>query len=209
MIPVLDVIPSRRAPLVTLGLIVVCGGIHLTGTLHGATTDAWLSPNGGRVGTFSPARVLLGLFRHDAWLPLVANLLFLWLFGENVEDRLGRVRFACLYLGAGLAAGAVSSIVPGHGSSLGAHAAVSGVLGAYVVLFPHSRVLTLVPLPGLFDLVEVSVISLAAVWFLLQLVLARGGLALLANVAGFGAGAVLVVLAGGRGRRDRYWVEHA
>ena len=207
MIPVQDVIPSRRVPIVTLGLIVVCGGIHLAGALRGATIEAWLGYGGVGSASFSPARALLAMFHHDRWPTLVANLLFLWLFGANVEDRLGRVRFAVLYLGAGLAAAGAPFLAPAHDMPVGAHGAVAGVLGAYVVLFPHSRVLTLVPLPGLFDLVEVSVVSLLAAWFLLQLVLALGGAALLANAAGFVAGAALVVLGGGRARRDAYWTE--
>lgn len=203
MIPVRDVIPSRRAPIVTIALILVAVLVHASGALDGPTGRAWLERSG-----FSPARAILGLFRHDGWLSLAVVLVFLWIFGENVEDRLGRVRFALLFAGAGLAAAAAHAAVPVlPGSAPGASGAVAGVLGAYLVLFPRSRVLLFVPLPGVADAVEVPVVPMMLVWLLIQLTLSFGapGLALVINVAGFLAGAGLVLALGGPARKSEYW----
>ena len=149
------------------------------------------------------------MFLHGGLLHLAGNMLFLWIFGDNVEDALGHGRFLLLYLGSGVLAAllqgviAPSSLVP----MVGASGAIAGVLGAYFVLYPHARVVTLVPLFFLFPLVEVPAFLFLLLWFLLQfwqgsaaLVTsgkagaAAGGVAWWAHVGGFVAGIGLLAL---------------
>ncbi len=208
MIPIRDVIPSRHPPVVTLGLIVVFTGIHVAGLLGGPPFEAWIGPPAG--AGFSPARALLALVHHDGGLALVVSILFLWLFGESVEDRLGGARFGLLFAVCGLAAAAATEVLPrAWAAGTGPAGAVAGVIGAYAVLFPKSRMLLLVPLPFFFDFVETPAVHLMLAWLIVQLALAFGAPehVLLVNLTGAAAGAGLVVLLGGRGRRDRYWAE--
>jgi len=142
------------------------------------------------------------------------NMLYLWIFGDNVEDRLGHVRFLFFYLFAGIAAALLQiffnpfSTVP----MIGASGAIAGVMGAYFVLYPQSRVLTVVFLLIIFDVVEIPAIFFLGIWFVMQLlngvgsigVSMGGGTAFWAHVGGF----VVGVLAGvGLRRRDRRWHE--
>lgn len=210
MIPVGDVIPSRRTPVVTLGLIVVFAGIHVVGVLGAPVFDAWVgqpTPSG-----FSPARALLSLAHHESWPSLIASLLFLWLFGGSVEDRLGGPRFALLFAASGLAAAAATEALPrAWAVGSGPAGAIAGVIGAYAVLFPKSRMLLLVPLPFFFDLIETPAVHLMLAWLIVQLALSFGApeRVVLVNLAGFACGAALVVLLGGPRLRDRYWAEKA
>ena len=136
MIPVRDVIPSRRAPVVTVALIGANLAVFLALPAHGLAA--------GRSGL---AVAVAALLYHPTWPHLALGLLMLWIFGENVEDRLGRARFAGLYaVSAAVGFTARALVLPGLAS--GAAGAVAGVVGAYLVLFPHSRVLLLVPLPS-------------------------------------------------------------
>jgi membrane associated rhomboid family serine protease len=152
---------------------------------------------------------------HGDWLHFLGNMLFLWIFGDNVEDRLGHLRYVVFYLLCGAAAVAAhvymnpASTVP----TIGASGAIAGVMGAYFVLYPHSRVLALVPLFIIWEIVEVPAILFLGLWFLMQFVLGvgstalrtgteAGGVAFWAHVAGFLAGmaAVLVLKKPSRAR---------
>lgn len=153
--------------------------------------------------------LLVSMFLHGGWLHIAGNMLYLWIFGNNVEDRLGRFAFLTFYLLGGLAAtGLQMSFDPGSViPSLGASGAIGAVLGAYLVLFPHARVTTLVMF------IFISVIQLPAVlvlgaWFVLQLFsgvgqigqVSAGGVAYWAHVGGFAFGALAALLFF-RGRR--------
>ena len=142
------------------------------------------------------------IFMHGGWLHIVGNMLFLWIFGNNVEDRMGRWRYALFYLVCGVIAALTqlatdpSSGVP----NIGASGAIAGVLGAYIVLYPRARVLTAITLLVFFAIVEVPAVLLLGAWFLLQVLdgsrRARrgrpGGVAYFAHVGGFAAGLLLV-----------------
>jgi membrane associated rhomboid family serine protease len=166
------------------------------------------------VRTFSDkevyASVLFGMFLHAGWLHLLGNMLYLWVFGNNVEDRFGHLRFLAFYLLTGAIA-TLAFAVP-NASSLstlvGASGAIAGVLGSYLVLFPGARVTVLVPF--LFFLpVRLPALIVLGLWFLLQLgelrvaSMAGGGIAYLAHVAGFVAGVGLTVALRGPGRPPR------
>ncbi len=147
------------------------------------------------------------MFLHGSWSHVIGNMWFLWIFGDNVEDRMGHGRFIAFYLlcGIGAALGHVavesSSTLP----TIGASGAIAGVMGAYFVLYPRSRVLTLIPLIIIWEIVELPAIFLLGFWFLMQLFSAgaiavtsstagSGGIAFVAHIAGFLIGAAGVFL---------------
>lgn len=159
--------------------------------------DAW-----GRtvyyLRTVSPPLTLLrSLFMHGGWWHLLGNMLFLWIFGNNVEDRLGRVRFLCFYLLCGIGASLVH--VAFHSDSLvpviGASGAVSAVMGAYMVLYPTARVRTLVFIVLFFTFVDIPAAVFLVIWFVSQFFIASSsGIAWLAHVGGFALGMLLLGL---------------
>ena len=144
--------------------------------------------------------VLTSMFLHGGILHLLGNMLYLWIFGDNVEDAMGSVRFLAFYLLCGIVA-ALAQIAIGPGSSIpmvGASGAIAGILAAYLMLFPKSRVLTLVPLFFFLRLVAVPAVFLLGFWFLWQVIAgvgsfgSSGGVAFFAHIGGFIAGLFLV-----------------
>lgn len=202
MIPLRDVIPSRSRPVVTVTLIVLnvlAFGYELS--LPEATLPTFMRTWGLVPGAFQAHTLLTSLFLHGSWSHLIGNLWYLWIFGDNVEDRCGHGRFLVFYLLTGIVASVGQMLL--HPTSLlptiGASGAIAGVLGAYAVLYPHSRVLTLLPLIIYWDIIELPAVFLLGGWFLLQLISATsvgtsagmdGGIAFMAHVAGFVAGAL-------------------
>jgi rhomboid family protein len=153
------------------------------------------------------------MFMHGGWLHIAGNMLFLWVFGNNVEDRLGRVKFLLFYLLAGLIAVFTQALIDTGSTAptIGASGAIAGVLGAYAVLFPRARVLTLIFIIFFVTLVEIPALILLALWFILQFIPALGqvavgsgggqGVAYFAHVGGFVFGlAVAAFLVRTRGR---------
>jgi membrane associated rhomboid family serine protease len=170
----------------------------------------------GLVCTTDPGRqyshLLSSMFLHGSWMHLIGNMWFLWLFGNNVEDSMGRLRFVGFYLLSGLAA-AVGQIMTSPSSVLpmvGASGAISGVMGAYLILYPRVRVYVLVPIVIFFTSIALPAWMMLGYWFLLQLVSGLlssndvGGVAVWAHVAGFVAGVVMVKLF----VRDEYVAAH-
>ena len=203
MIPLRDVIPSRTFPLLTISIITLNGiGWIYELTLSRRELMMFLATFGVVPANFSWLTVVTSMFLHGSWSHVLGNMWFLWIFGDNVEDRMGRVRFLVFYLLCGTAAalGQVwidpDSMLP----TIGASGAIAGVMGAYFVLYPHSRVLTLIPLLFYVDIVEIPALFLLGFWFLLQLVSAgaiavtahsqQGGVAFMAHVAGFLSGVI-------------------
>ena len=148
--------------------------------------------------------VLFSTFLHAGFLHIAGNMLFLWVFGNNVEDFLGKVKFVLFYLAGGIAAGfahvatnleGVNSLLP----AVGASGAVAAVMGAYLVLFPRARVNTLVPLFFIFTVVRLSAWIVLVVWFVFQFFTSPNeGVAWMAHVGGFVFGAIAIFLLGGR-----------
>lgn len=155
------------------------------------------------------------MFMHGGFLHIAGNMLFLWVFGNNIEDRLGRVKFLIFYVLAGLIAVYTQAVIDPSSTAptIGASGAIAGVLGAYALLYPHARVLTLIFIIFFVTLVEIPALILLAVWFILQFVPALGqvavetgggqGVAYFAHVGGFVFGlAVAAVILTVTGRRD-------
>jgi membrane associated rhomboid family serine protease len=161
------------------------------------------------------AAVFVAMFLHGGWLHIAGNMLFLWVFGDNVEDRIGHAPFLLFYLFCGVvaAAGQIAvgpqSVIP----TLGASGAIAGVLGAYLVMFPTRRVDSLVPILFIFTLLPIPAVVVLGFWFVLQLVSGltqvaqhvNGGVAFFAHVAGFAAGVVLALLFFPKERARRRW----
>lgn len=135
---------------------------------------------------------------------IIGNMWFLWIFGDNVEDVLGRGRYLIFYLACGVAAALAQTLISPDSRvpMIGASGAIAGVMGAYLVKFPHARVVTLIPIIIFFTTLEVPAVLMLAYWFILQLFsgigsigdmhLAKGGVAFFAHVGGFVAGMVLI-----------------
>jgi membrane associated rhomboid family serine protease len=216
VIPIRDTIRSRTAPVMTVALIVVNVLVFLHEIALGPYIERFVYAYGLIPRRFvywpgnplDPLRFLplfTSMFWHGGWLHLIGNMLYLWIFGDNVEDRLGHFRFLIFYLVAGTAAG-ITHVVLSPTSNLptvGASGAIAGVLGAYLVTFPRSRILTLVPIIIFPWFVEIPAVVYLVFWFLMQLLegvgtlgapVETGGVAVWAHVGGFVAGVVLVKL---------------
>jgi len=207
MIPLRDVIPSRTRPVVTVALIALNALVFLRQLgLDAELGQAFVFQFGLVPAEFSWVNVFTSMFVHGGLMHVGGNMLYLWIFGDNVEDRMGHGRFLVFYLLAGIGAAlaqtfaAPDSPVP----MVGASGAIAGVMGAYFVLYPKSRVLTLIPFPVM--VVEIPAVYFLGIWFVMQFVngLASqaqaagsemaGGVAFWAHAAGFGVGAALVFL---------------
>src|SRR5437870_6118175 len=147
MIPLRDIIPSRPTPFVTIGLIALNVLVFLFELSLGRGVEAFTLYFGLVPADFAWLNVFTSMFVHGGFLHIGGNMLYLWIFGDNVEDRMGHGRFLVFYLLCGIAAALAQtianpdSIVP----MVGASGAIAGVMGAYFVLYPRSRILTLVP----------------------------------------------------------------
>ena len=241
MIPLRDDVPSRTFPIVNYTLIALNAlafaielgmGAELERFFYRAAVvpalftgpDRSLGPLEVVTTTIDPSlgsRVLISMFLHGGWAHIIGNMLYLWIFGDNVEDRMGHGRYLGFYLLCGWAASYAhvwsdpASRIP----SLGASGAIAGVLAAYLTLYPHARVVTLLPLGFFTQLVKIPAVFFLAIWFLQQFVsgalslAARtaqtGGVAWFAHIGGFVAGLALVWLFRDERRRppnrDTWW----
>jgi membrane associated rhomboid family serine protease len=171
MFPVSDVIPSPTRPVVTIALIlVISGAFALQLQLDDASLERLVDRYGVSADAVSAGRLVVGLFLHAGWIHVVVNVWYLWLFGPNVERAFGRVRFLVFYIGAGVLATLVQVLGPAFSAPLiGASGAVAAVLGAYFVLYPQSRLLTLFFTILHLDLIEIPAVAFVGMWFVLQL----------------------------------------
>ena len=229
MIPYHDENETQRTPVITfilIGLCVfawifvqgagasetlaasVCNLGLIPGELTGAASPGARFPMGeGLVCALDPGmqttNIITSMFLHGSWMHLIGNMWFLWLFGNNIEDSMTRPRFVAFYLLSGLAA-ALLQVVFDPGSVIpmvGASGAISGVMGAYLVLYPRIRVFTFVPLGFFMTSVALPAWVMLIYWAVLQLVggftsigVKEGGVAFWAHIGGFVAGVVLVKL---------------
>ena len=234
MIPLKDNIPTDRLPFVTIGLILANVVVYLLAVAHGGSIISGpdeaeivrygavpfaLTHSGVRCAVISATRygcghhlpglpawetVFTGMFLHASILHIAGNMLFLWIFGNNVEDVMGRARFLGFYLLGGVAALALQTAVdPGSAApTVGASGAIAAVLGGYIVLFPRARVLTLVFIIFFFGVIELPALVMLGLWFAEQALFGAvgltdptgggGGVAYFAHVGGFAFGLLTV-----------------
>ncbi|HEV8679452.1 MAG TPA: rhomboid family intramembrane serine protease [Stellaceae bacterium] len=213
-LPLYDDNPIREAPVVTFALIGMCIGAFLWQLGQDEETVAFqygmvpavlfgyahLSPRLAAIPAW--ATIFTSMFLHGGWLHLGGNLLFLWIFGNNVEDLLGRVRYLLLYLSSGVAAALVQALSApeSHVPMLGASGAVAGVLGAYLMTYPRANVHCFVWIVIFFWIMTVPAWILLGLWFAMQLLSGLAsdpdspGVAFWAHVGGFATGIVLFLL---------------
>src|SRR5438093_1404251 len=153
--------------------------------------------------------LITSMFLHGGWLHLGGNMLYLWIFGDNIEDRLGHVKYAVFYLLCGTIATLSHAVVnpASRMPAIGASGAIAGVLGAYLILFPRARVTTLIPIFVFITVRELPAVLVLGLWFVLQFFVgvasigvpeeSAGGVAYFAHIGGFVAGMLLVMLMGG------------
>jgi membrane associated rhomboid family serine protease len=218
MIPLRDIIPSRTTPYITVTIIILNTlAWFYELSVPNDVLPTFLQVYGVVPATFHASTLVTSMFLHGGWMHVIGNMWYLWIFGDNVEDRLGHGRFIVFYLLCGIVA-AFGQILIDPTSTLptiGASGAIAGVMGAYFVLYPQSRVLTLVTLIIFWEVIEMPAIILLGFWFLMQLFSAGaiavtastggGGVAFMAHVAGFITGIVGVFVFRQRQRTEQYW----
>ncbi len=218
MFPISDVIPSRTRPVVTVGLIVVntLAYIYQLQLEHGPL-QSLVYEFGVIPARFSYGDVITSMFLHADFLHFVGNMVFLWIFGDNVEDRLGHIGYLVFYLVCGTLA-AIAQVAANPASlvpMIGASGAIAGVMGAYFLVYPRSRILTAVFVLLFLDIIEIPAIFFLGVWFLLQVLhgamandIEGGGVAFWAHAAGFVTGALAGLYIKARDRNNQeYWKE--
>ena len=215
MIPVRDEIKTQRIPYVNYALIAINIIVFMTMVFNPHKIDSIVMQN-----ALIPAEVtqnfslsviknfFTAMFLHAGWLHLISNMLYLWIFGDNIEDRLGHLGYLLFYLGSGVFASILhvvfnaNSVVP----SLGASGAIAGVLGAYLVFYPNSRVYTFIPFGFFMRLRPLPSILVLGLWFVTQIFsglgslasTAQGGVAYWAHIGGFVFGLALGYVLKGR-----------
>ncbi|MFZ2620798.1 MAG: rhomboid family intramembrane serine protease [Alphaproteobacteria bacterium] len=229
MIPLYDHNPRHRLPLLTLVFIAICVLVFMhQASLGGLGNHAFLLAY-----AFIPARLFTGaevdmadvlaapaspsftllssMFMHGSWMHLGGNMLYLWTFGDNVENRLGLVRFGIFYVLCGLAAALTQGLIDPTSQipMVGASGAISGVLGAYLVLFPKAPVAVLIPQMGVQNMSAATVLGM---WFVYQAMASfgslgqtGGGVAFFAHVGGFVAGWALIRFFAPKPQRTGLW----
>jgi rhomboid family protein len=227
MLPLKDDVPSQSFPLITVLLIAA----NVAAFLYQASLEAGTGGTGRAatafvmefgavpcrltglcVGDDSPAPVVTvftSMFLHGGLFHIAGNMLYLWIFGDNVEDTLGHLRFLALYILSGVGAAAAQTLMgPGsHVPMIGASGAISGVLGAYLFLFPHASVLTLITFGFFIRFVQVPAVIVLGFWIVVQVLSGflsygaaakgaedGGGVAWFAHIGGFVAGLMLLFL---------------
>jgi membrane associated rhomboid family serine protease len=222
MFPLRDTQPSYSRPFVTITLIV----LNLMVFLFEISLDPWsrnafVATYGLVPEHFSVINLITSAFLHGGWMHVLGNMWFLWIFGDNIEDILGHWKYLIFYLACAAVAGITQSILTTDPRvpMVGASGAIAGVMGAYVIKFPHARILSLVTIIFFFTTVEVPAWVMLIFWFVTQFFngvgtiayshASQGGVAFFAHVGGFVAGALLISTMGTKKlyskRRDLYW----
>ena len=223
MIPLRDDNPTILTPVITVGLIALCTlsffwqlslGVHAEAMIQSlgvvpAVLFGKQSMPAGLAPMPATLTIVTSMFLHGGWMHLIGNMLYLWIFGNNVEDSMGHGRFLAFYLVCGAVA-VLAQALPAPDSTIpmiGASGAISGVLGAYLLLYPHARVLVLIPLGFFSRLIYLPAMVVLGFWFLLQLLStlladpSQPGVAFGAHAGGFVAGMLLIPLFKRRGIR--------
>ncbi len=214
MLPFKDNIPSRRVPFITWGLIGVNVIVFIFELMEGANLDQvffqfGMVPAYVTAGLYGPryeiVPFLTSMFMHAGWLHIAGNMLYLYIFGDNVEDRMGHVLFLFFYLLSGVGAGLLHLATDPHSMvpTVGASGAIAGVMGAYLVLYPKARVRSVVILVYFIRIMDIPAIVFLGFWFVLQFFsgvaslggTSGGGVAFWAHVGGFVVGIVGGLLA--------------
>ena len=227
MIPLRDENPSRTTPVVTRAIIALNVAVFAYQLLLGPGLTSFVNTYalvparlaGGFAGSTplipALATLVTSMFLHGGWLHLIGNMWYLWIFGDNVEDRLGHATYLAFYVVAGLASGLLHTALQTASTTptVGASGAIAGVLGAYVVLYPRARVITLFPIVFFFPVVPIAAVFYLGFWFILQIFSgalslaygASGGVAWWGHIGGFAFGLLVGAVSRARGPRLPEW----
>jgi len=217
MFPLADHLPRRTTPVINYLLIAanifmflweLSLGPDIERTLFAVAfipARFWSSPDLANIFT-----MFVSMFLHGGWIHLGGNMLYLWIFGDNVEDRLGHGKYLFFYFICGIVATMAHAVMnpASRIPSIGASGAIAGVLGGYIVMFPRARVTTLIPIFVFITVREIPAVVVLGFWFVFQLLIATasrgvagveqaGGVAYFAHIGGFIAGMILVIVMGG------------
>ena len=219
MIPLRDANPTRRRPVITVALIAACFAVfaielwvqatggdealdRLVNDWGAVPADISAALGAGRILSTATLGLVTSLFLHGGWLHVAGNMLYLWIFGNNVEDRFGRLPFIVFYLVDGVVAGLTQTVIDPNSTVplVGASGAIAATLGAYLVIYPAARIESIVFLGFFFQIMRVPAVLLLGFWFVLQLVdglaslgatATTGGVAVFAHIGGFALGAIV------------------
>ncbi|MBN2013219.1 rhomboid family intramembrane serine protease [candidate division KSB1 bacterium] len=233
MIPLRDTVPAYRFPFVTILFIVVNVAVFFHEVKLGVHINEFIKIYGivpqhyfeltaqNRFNLFERFYPFLtSMFLHGGWMHLIGNMWFLWIFGDNVEDRLGHVRYLILYLIFGIVSGFAHTYINPHSSmpTVGASGAIAGVMGAYFIYFPRARILTLIPIFIFLQFIEIPAYFFLGIWFLFQFLSGAaqfsmrsgslGGIAWFAHIGGFLCG-ILTALIFYRNRSSAKYAQYS
>jgi membrane associated rhomboid family serine protease len=215
MLPLRDDNPTTLPPIITVGVIVICCLVFFWQLSLGQAQQSAVYAFGAIPAVLFgyeqlPSHLIMvpawitaftSMFMHGGWMHLIGNMLYLWIFGNNIEDAMGHVRFVIFYLLCGIAALLANALPDMHSTipMIGASGAISGVLGAYAMLYPHARVMVIIPLGFLSQTMWLPAILVLGFWFVLQIISnvltagqGGGGVAFGAHIGGFIAGVALI-----------------
>jgi membrane associated rhomboid family serine protease len=217
MIPLRDNNPTERFPIITIILIVLNAAVFIYQVSLGHGIDRFIynygaipyliagkGPSPEWIGFPPKLTLFTSMFLHGGWMHLIGNMLYLWIFGNNIEDKLGHVAFIIFYILSGILA-ALAHIISNPGSqvpTVGASGAIAGVLGAYMIRFPTAKVLVLFWFGFFIRMIYVPAVIVLGFWFILQLAVGlpslsasqAGGVAYFAHIGGFVAGIILFLI---------------
>ncbi len=216
MIPLRDKNPTKRFPYMNICIIVINVAVFAYEVSQGSALEEFIHrfsvipadvvSSLQRHAFFETSfrGIFTSMFLHAGWLHLGGNMLYLWVFGDNIEDKLGHARYVFFYLICGVVSSALYVYVDPHSTvpTIGASGAISGVLGAYILLFPKARILTVIPIFIFLQFVELPALIVLGLWFVLQFfsglaslgyqTAEAGGIAWWAHIGGFVAGLILI-----------------
>lgn len=210
MIPLKDDNPTSRKPIVTYFVIVICVLIffiqltsqsYKTGQLfysYGLIPSVLMGNNQLPLDLYaipSWLTIFTSMFMHGGFMHLVGNMLYMWIFADNIEDSLGAKKFLIFYLLAGIGAAMTQVLMDTHSPipMVGASGAIGGVLGAYLINYPNARVLVLIPFGFFSQLIKIKALYVLGFWFILQFLSSGGGVAYAAHIGGFVSGVILIL----------------
>ena len=210
MIPLKDDNPTSGKPIVTYFLIILCVLIFLlqlgsqsykTGQLfysYGLIPSILMGHNQLPMDLYEVpalATIFTSMFMHGGLMQLIGNMLYMWIFADNIEDNLGPVKFIIFYLLSGIGAAMTQVLIDTHSQipMVGASGAIGGVLGAYLINHPNARVLVLIPFGFFSQLIKIRALYVLGFWFILQFISSGGGVAYAAHIGGFVSGIILIL----------------
>ena len=210
MIPLKDDNPTSGRPIVTYFIIGLCILIFLlqlssqsykTGQLfysYGLIPSVLMNKNQLPMDLYiipSWITIFTSMFMHGGFMHLIGNMLYMWIFADNIEDDLGYIKFLVFYLLAGIGAGMTQVLIDTNSQvpMVGASGAIGGVLGAYLINYPNAKVLVLIPFGFFSQLIKIKAVYVLGFWFILQFISSGGGVAYAAHIGGFITGIILIL----------------